>query len=69
MMPGSSQLNTTQQQQEGTPASQLSESTIAAMQAHAANPGPVIKDDFNVQEEGTKEERLAKAKELNKDGE
>ncbi|KAK3991138.1 hypothetical protein QBC44DRAFT_368186 [Cladorrhinum sp. PSN332] len=65
-MPGSPKPKTTQQP-EGTPASQLSESTIAAMKAHAANPGPVIKEDFNVQEEGTKEERLAKAKELNKD--
>ncbi|KAK4231065.1 hypothetical protein QBC38DRAFT_408833 [Podospora fimiseda] len=65
-MSESKNINTTQQP-EGTPASNLSESTLAAMKAHAANPGPVIKEDFNVQEEGTKEERLAKAKELNKD--
>lgn len=33
---------------------------------HEANPGPVIHDDLNVQEEGTKEERKAKAAALNK---
>ncbi|KAK3393062.1 hypothetical protein B0H63DRAFT_457270 [Podospora didyma] len=33
---------------------------------HTANPGPAIKEDFNIQEEGTKEERRAKAQELNK---
>lgn len=32
---------------------------------HQAHPGPAIPKDFNVQEEGSKEERLAKAKELN----
>jgi hypothetical protein len=33
---------------------------------HQAHPGPAIPDNFNVQQEGTKEERAAKAKELNK---
>ena len=33
---------------------------------HNANPGPVIPQEFNVKEEGTKEERRAKAEELNK---
>ncbi|CZT47757.1 uncharacterized protein RSE6_08359 [Rhynchosporium secalis] len=33
---------------------------------HDANPGPAVPKDFNAQEEGTKEERAAKAKELNK---
>lgn len=33
---------------------------------HAASPGPVIPQQFNVQEEGTKEERRAKTEELNK---
>ncbi|KAK4458456.1 hypothetical protein QBC42DRAFT_276668 [Cladorrhinum samala] len=65
----SSKKTTTTQAPEGTPASSLSASTIAALQAHQANPGPVIKDDFDVQEEGTKQERLAKAKELNKEDE
>lgn len=33
---------------------------------HQANPGPAIPKDFNIQEEGTKEERRAKAEEMNK---
>ncbi|KAL2069152.1 hypothetical protein VTL71DRAFT_15490 [Oculimacula yallundae] len=33
---------------------------------HDANPGPAQPKEFNVQQEGTKEERAAKAKELNK---
>lgn len=33
---------------------------------HQAHPGPAIPKDFNIQEEGTKEERRAKAEELNK---
>lgn len=33
---------------------------------HEAHPGPAIPKDFSAQEEGTKEERAAKAKELNK---
>ena len=37
-----------------------------AFQAHSANPGPAVPKEFNVQEEGTKEERRAKADELNK---
>ncbi|KAK4209888.1 hypothetical protein QBC37DRAFT_429699 [Rhypophila decipiens] len=39
----------------------------AAFAAHTANPGPVVPENFNAQELGTKEERAAKAKELNKD--
>ncbi|KAK1964202.1 hypothetical protein LY78DRAFT_704578 [Colletotrichum sublineola] len=34
--------------------------------AHQAHPGPAIPKDFNAQEEGTKEERRAKAEALNK---
>lgn len=33
---------------------------------HEAHPGPAIPKDFNVKEEGTREERRAKAEELNK---
>lgn len=36
------------------------------MAAHQANPGPAIPKDFsNIKEEGTKEERRAKAASLN----
>lgn len=35
-------------------------------QAHQAQPGPAIPKQFNAPEEGTKEERRAKAQELNK---
>lgn len=38
----------------------------AAFQPHSANPGPAIPQDFKATEEGTKEERRAKAQELNK---
>ncbi|KAM9878149.1 hypothetical protein VDGL01_07716 [Verticillium dahliae] len=34
--------------------------------AHQAAPGPAVPKDFSAQEEGTKEERRAKAAELNK---
>lgn len=33
---------------------------------HEANPGPAVSKDFSAQEEGTKEERRAKAEEMNK---
>lgn len=33
---------------------------------HEANPGPAVPDNFTAQQEGTKEDRQAKAKELNK---
>ncbi|TVY48240.1 hypothetical protein LCER1_G008286 [Lachnellula cervina] len=33
---------------------------------HQAHPGPAVPKDFNAQEEGTKEERKAKADALNK---
>jgi len=32
---------------------------------HQATPGPAVPKDFDAQQEGTKEERLAKAKEMN----
>jgi hypothetical protein len=32
---------------------------------HEANPGPAVPKDFSAKQEGTKEERAAKAKELN----
>ncbi|RKU39789.1 hypothetical protein DL546_000217 [Coniochaeta pulveracea] len=38
----------------------------ATFEDHKANPGPAIPKEFNVQQEGTKEERRAKAAELNK---
>ncbi|KAK4155129.1 hypothetical protein C8A00DRAFT_32022 [Chaetomidium leptoderma] len=38
----------------------------AVAQAHSANPGPAIPKEFNIKEEGTKEERRAKKEELNK---
>lgn len=44
----------------------MADSVKAAFQAHSANPGPAIPKEFNVQEEGTKEERRARAQELNK---
>ncbi len=37
-----------------------------AFQATGANPGPVVSQDVNVQQEGTKEERRKKAEEMNK---
>ncbi len=40
---------------------------VAAQRAHSANPGPAMPKEFNVQQEGTKEERRAKAAELNKE--
>jgi len=33
---------------------------------HEANPGPAVPQDFSAQQEGTKEERQAKAQALNK---
>ncbi|KAK4043773.1 hypothetical protein C8A01DRAFT_32092 [Parachaetomium inaequale] len=64
---------TTQQQQkntnqptEGNPLHKVADSVKTAFQAHSANPGPAVPKEFNVQEEGTKEERRAKADELNK---
>jgi hypothetical protein len=37
-----------------------------AMGAHKAAPGPAIPEGFDVQQEGTKEERRRKAEEMNK---
>lgn len=33
---------------------------------HQANPGPVLHEDLSAQQEGTKEERRARAQEMNK---
>ena len=45
----------------------LFEKAKQAFAPHSANPGPAVHDDMkDVPHEGTKEERLAKAKELNK---
>jgi hypothetical protein len=44
----------------------MADAAKEAFQAHSANPGPAIPKEFNVKEEGTKEERRAKAQELNK---
>jgi len=63
---------TTQQQKdsnqptEGNPLHKVTDSVKSAFQAHSANPGPAIPKEFNVPEEGTKEERRAKAQEMNK---
>lgn len=45
----------------------VAENIKAKFAPHTANPGPAIPQDFNVQQEGTKDERKAKAQELNKD--
>ncbi|KAK7952323.1 hypothetical protein PG997_004915 [Apiospora hydei] len=47
------------------PKPQDAKNTGIAAQAHTAHPGPAIPQSMPEQE-GTKEERLAKAKELNK---
>ncbi|KAK8114118.1 uncharacterized protein PG998_001391 [Apiospora kogelbergensis] len=47
------------------PKPQGASNTSVAAQAHQAHPGPAIPQSMPEQE-GTKEERLAKAKELNK---
>ncbi|KAL2157018.1 hypothetical protein VTH06DRAFT_8320 [Thermothelomyces fergusii] len=51
---------------ENQPPRKATEGLMEALQAHSANPGPVIPTEFNVPEEGTKEERRAKAEEINK---
>ncbi|KAK4236327.1 hypothetical protein C8A03DRAFT_35771 [Achaetomium macrosporum] len=56
----------TNQQTKGNPLHKVTDNVKAAFQAHSANPGPAIPKEFNVQQEGTKEERRAKAQELNK---
>ena len=45
---------------------QAKDAVQATFQHHAANPGPAIPKEFNVPQEGTKEERRAKAAEMNK---
>ncbi|KAL2133337.1 hypothetical protein VTI74DRAFT_2532 [Chaetomium olivicolor] len=60
------QTKDTNQPAEGNPLHKAAGSVKEAFQAHSANPGPAIPKEFNVQEEGTKEERRAKAQELNK---
>ncbi|KAK3905009.1 hypothetical protein C8A05DRAFT_31164 [Staphylotrichum tortipilum] len=50
----------------GNPLQKEADKVKTAFQAHSANPGPAIPSEFNVKEEGTKEERRAKAQELNK---
>lgn len=51
-----------------TPSNQTRLSYGEHLASHEANPGPIIPQNITVleKEEGTKEERLAKAKELNK---
>lgn len=46
---------------------EMTDNAKAAFQAHSANPGPVIPKEFDVKQEGTKEERRARAQELNKE--
>ncbi|KAK4102071.1 hypothetical protein N658DRAFT_495418 [Parathielavia hyrcaniae] len=60
------QQKDTNQPTEGSSMNKAADSLKAAFQAHSANPGPAMPKDFNVKEEGTKEERRAKAEELNK---
>lgn len=51
---------------ESKPVHQATDNIKKAFQAHSANPGPAIPKEFNVPEEGTKEERREKAEEMNK---
>ncbi|KAK4125007.1 hypothetical protein N657DRAFT_689379 [Parathielavia appendiculata] len=60
------QKKDTSQPTEGSSLNKAADSLQAAFQAHSANPGPAMPKEFNVKEEGTKEERRAKADELNK---
>ncbi|KAL2141699.1 hypothetical protein VTI28DRAFT_2065 [Corynascus sepedonium] len=60
------QQKNTNQPAEGNPLHKVTDSVKNAFQAHSANPGPAIPKEFNVPEEGTKEERRAKAQEMNK---
>ncbi|KAK0655968.1 hypothetical protein B0T16DRAFT_451588 [Cercophora newfieldiana] len=55
---------TNQPQQEGG-IKKVVDNVKAKFEHHTATPGPAIPQDFNVQEEGTKEERHAKAETLN----
>lgn len=48
------------------PDDQVPQAVKDAIQQHKAAPGPAVPKDFNVAQEGTKEERKAKAQELNK---
>lgn len=45
---------------------QVPQAVKDAINQHKAAPGPAVPKDFKVAEEGTKEERRAKAQELNK---
>jgi len=54
-----------EQQQEGG-IKKIVDDVKAKFEHHTATPGPVIPQDFDIKEEGTKEERLAKAEALNK---
>ncbi|KLU83195.1 hypothetical protein MAPG_02260 [Magnaporthiopsis poae ATCC 64411] len=47
--------------------SSLADKVKSAFQPHTAHPGPVQPKTFDAPEEGTKEERRAKAQELNKE--
>jgi len=67
----SSKMNTQEQktnqpQQEGG-IKKVVDDVKAKFEHHTATPGPVIPNEFQVQEEGTKEERLAKSEALNSD--
>jgi hypothetical protein len=53
-----------QEQQSGV--KKMVDDVKAKFEHHTATPGPVIPKEFNVKEEGTKEERMAKAEALNK---
>ncbi|KAL2149943.1 hypothetical protein VTH82DRAFT_7619 [Thermothelomyces myriococcoides] len=53
-------------QHQGAASQPATDNIKKAFQAHSANPGPAIPKEFNVPEEGTKEERREKAEEMNK---
>lgn len=72
LRPGLAQSLTDGKKQQGEGEKQFSiqpintEGVDSKFAAHQANPGPAIPKDLNVPQEGTKEERKAKAAEWNK---
>jgi hypothetical protein len=56
-------LTVSKQQESGV--KKVVDDVKAKFEHHTATPGPVIPQDFDIQEEGTKEQRAAKAEALN----
>jgi hypothetical protein len=54
------------QEQQESGVKKVADDVKAKFEHFTAMPGPVIPQDFDAKEEGTKEERLAKAEALNK---